>query len=263
MSWKWPYVSVSRSKSLHDKKIVPDNVVLVFPARCGQNFAREGKIAAIFKNYSKMANYLAGSESKNVHLPGTVYDNMNVELTRQNSLLHGVFRLPMNISQLNSLKKTNKKGENNVNNFVPAVKKLQKNIGLIKNVKDFKLHQVLSIISRQTPPGQLSIVFAPLCRGHHSAAIHVTNHPGINIKVKNNNGKVIRVIPKAFAKTVINRMSTLRRKSHRAQNVFKNHRAMIEQSEVGSLSLPYAQGPIKKPTYTNYMRYYLRRYAGI
>lgn len=135
--FNWPRESAYKyytilSHSGHEKKLnlktVPDNIILVLVAKCGEVFTQNNKFKEIYKNENKIKVYLEnGQVNKSIYNKTTPYENQEIELNRNNSrnLLHGVYKLPMNIKPM-------------TNN---AYRIIRKQIKLKKEIKNLKKEQ--------------------------------------------------------------------------------------------------------------------------
>lgn len=86
-------------------QVVPKGVRLVFMGKCGYYYSKNWHHANIFKNKGKTNNFLM-SNNVQFYEPGTHYRNQVINMPKVNNknLLHGLYRLPVNMVRRNRRK---------------------------------------------------------------------------------------------------------------------------------------------------------------
>lgn len=166
--------SISKNNT---NKIVPEKVHLVFLGQCGHSYSRNHVHGPIFKNSSKTTNFLH-SKNVNFYEPGAHYRNQVIEMPRLNleKLMHGIYRLPVNILRKNLPKRNNKWNPTRPRN----------GSNLSKGREEAPLSNILNNISKKGG----GTVIGVFCRGYGNVTrSNVTNGP-----VKSSNWKRHRAI---------------------------------------------------------------------
>jgi len=251
----------------HEKKLnlktVPDNIILVLVAKCGESFTQNNKFKEIYKNENKMKAYLEnGQVNKSIYNKTTPYENQEIELNRNNNrnLLHGVYRLPMNIKpmapntyriiqkqielskEINKLKKEQQttKSKQTVRKFQYKITKLQKQLNMsrgmiVNNTRKFNnitrtslvplqkplLSDILGTISRQIGSGYVGVVFGTYCRGVLNNVNNVNTASNVVLNFPNKK-KVVMSKNRFYRFGTLRSISPIRKIAHKYQERIRN-----------------------------------------
>ena len=103
------YVVLGHSGIVNTNKdeIVPPGVRLVFLSECGYTYTRNWEHGSILKNKSLTRNFLLSNKVQHYE-PGNKYRDQQINMPKKNtaSLLHGIYRLPVNLMRKNRLPKS-------------------------------------------------------------------------------------------------------------------------------------------------------------
>lgn len=222
---------------------VPNNIILVLMAECGRGFTQNVKFRNVFKNKEKIIQYLENNTVyKNIHSFNSHpnYENQYIELNRKNNMLHGVYKLPINIRPMtNSAYATpyvvtplnRQKLDNAISkSIVPVVPGHNPTLSLI-----------LQTISKSLKPGRIGVVFGTYCRSILTGTGVVSVNNTSKYALIQNNGissKVHKVLKQKNLNTVAKSYSRLRTlKRYPERGILKQFKKSINKIPHGQKSI--------------------------
>ena len=174
-------------------RVVPRGVRLVFLSQCGKSYTKNWYHHTIFKNKNKTNNFLM-SNKVTFYEPGTRYRNQEVQMPEVNNahpaLLHGIYKLPVNMERGNRKPSYVNKGKT-----MHYSRPLNGKNNLSRGASTMRISSILDMISKKGG----GTVIGAFCRGLGNVSRPNTNNYNYRVEWPKMHNR------KAFGKKVQNK----------------------------------------------------------